>query len=128
MKTQVTHQHDGVVQGFTLVEVQISIAVIALMTAIAVPHVSRLSSRAQETKARTNAQNLISLAGAAAATGVVFTDLDSTVTRLISPQGVAAVSAGLSGTHYSLGSLSIEEAREAKRHLHFVDGQLSIRP
>jgi prepilin-type N-terminal cleavage/methylation domain-containing protein len=116
------------IRGFTLVEVQISIAVIGLMAAIAVPHVSRISGQAQQAKERANAQNLMSVAVAASAAGVVFTDLDSAVIQLTSAEGVVVNDGAFAGARYRLTSLSGAEAEEAKRYLRFADGQVILSP
>jgi len=114
--------------AFSLVEVQISVAVIALITAIAVPHVCRITGQAQTAKEKANAQHISAVAAAAAAAGVVFTDLDSAVMQLTSGDGAVASSGQFAGVRYRMGSLSSAEAEGAKRHLQFTDGQMTVIP
>lgn len=115
-------------QAFTLVELQIVIAVIALMAAIAVPQVCRITNQAQVAKERANAQYVCSAGAAAAAAGVTFTDLDSAVAALTSREGAVVTAGGMTETRYQLTSLSAGEVAGAKRHLRFSDGQLTVAP
>ena len=113
--------------AFTLVELQIVIAVIALMAAIAIPQVVRISRQAQEAKDRANAQHVCSVAAAAAA-GAVFTDVESAVSQLTSDGGALVATGAFAGSRYRLTSLSATELEAAKRHLQFGGGQLTVIP
>ena len=114
--------------AFTLVELQIVIAVIALMAAIAIPQVVRISRQAQEAKDRANAQHVCSVAAAAAAAGAVFTDVESAVSQLTSDGGALVATGAFAGSRYRLTSLSATELEAAKRHLQFGGGQLTVIP
>jgi len=111
-----------------LVEVQIVVAVIALMAAIAVPQVVRITGQAQAAKDRANAQHVSSVAAAAAAAGAVFTDVDSAVSQLTSEGGALVATGAFAGSRYRLTSLSAAELEGAKRHLQFGGGQLTVVP
>jgi prepilin-type N-terminal cleavage/methylation domain-containing protein len=115
-------------RAFTLVELQIAIAVIALMAAIAVPQVCRITNQAQAAKERANAQNVCSAAAAASAAGVMFTDLDSAVSALTSREGSVVAAGAVLEARYNLSSLTAGEVAGAKRHLRFSDGQLTVAP
>jgi prepilin-type N-terminal cleavage/methylation domain-containing protein len=128
MKFSENSQKHGFNQGFSLIEVQIAVAVIAVITAIAVPQVCRINDRAQAAKDKANAQHVSAVAAAATAAGVVFRDLDSAVAQLTGAEG-AVISEGIfAGGRYRLTSLSSTEVEGAKRHLRFANGQLTVVP
>lgn len=104
------------------------VAVMAIMAAVAVPHVCRITGQARESKERVNAQRVSSAAVAASAAGVVFTDLDSAVARLTQSGGVLVEGGVYDGARYAVASLSVAEVEAAKRHLRFTDGQLTVIP
>ena len=93
-------------QGFSLVELQIAVAVIAVMAAIAVPQVCQINDQAQEAKDKANAQHVAAVAAAAAAAGVVFRDLDSAIAQLTSEQGAVIAEGVFAGGRYRIASLS----------------------
>lgn len=128
MKTHHLRETVPAQRAFTLVELQIAIAVIALMAAIAVPQVCRITNQAQAAKERANAQNVCSAAAAASAAGVLFTDLDSAVSALTSREGSVVAAGAVLEARYNLSSLSAGEVEGAKRHLRFSDGQLTVAP
>lgn len=105
-----------------------AVAVTAIMAAVAVPHVCRITEQARESKERANAQRVSSAAVAASAAGVVFTDLDSAVARLTQAGGVLVEGGVYDGARYAVASLSAGEVEAAKRHLRFADGQLTVIP
>jgi prepilin-type N-terminal cleavage/methylation domain-containing protein len=123
-----TSQPARVDEGFTLVEVQIVVAVIALMAAIAVPQVCLITGQARTAKELANAQHLSTVAAAAAAAGVVFTELESAVTELTTTEGAVVRTGTYAGTRYRLTSLSVDEVEGAKQHLRFANGQLTVVP
>ena len=113
-------------RGFGLAEVQLFLAVVGLAGMVAAPRVLGLGERAEDAAARVRAQHLVVAATAAAAEGVVFTDLDSTVARLAQADGPLVVGGPVRGRPYQLRGLSEREATQAKRHLRFWNGQLSM--
>lgn len=128
MKALFTLQSIHGERGFTLVEVQIAVAVIALVAAIALPQVCRITDQAGRAKEKMNAQHLSTISAAAAAGGVVFTDLDSAVRQLTTAEGAVVAGGSLAGSRYRLTSLSPVEVENAKRHLLFANGQLTVVP
>ena len=115
-------------QGFSLVELQVAVAVMAVIAAITVPQVCRINDQARSAQDMANAQHVASVAAAAAAAGVVFRDLESAVAQLTSDDGAVISEGVFTGGRYRLTSLSPTEVEGAKRHLRFADGQLTVVP
>lgn len=63
-------------RGFSLVEMLVVIAVIGVITAIAVPSIGAISDKASTAKAKRNAQTICSLYGSARSVGVTFAATD----------------------------------------------------
>ena len=64
--------------GFSLVELLVVIAVIGLIAAIAIPQISKITDKAQTASDQRNAQNVVSIYGAALAAGATFTGTSAT--------------------------------------------------
>ena len=60
--------------GFSLVELLVVIAVIGMIAAIAIPQISKITDKAETASDQRNAQNVVSLYGAALAAGATFDD------------------------------------------------------
>lgn len=110
--------------GLSLIELQVAVAVIALLAAICVPQLPRLTEQARHAKGRQNAQSLALVLNAANAAGVEFSSLETALAEVGRPEGVASST----GTRYALSSLSTAELNEAKQYLSFSDGMFVYQP
>ncbi len=107
--------------GFSLAELLVAVAVLGILTAIALPLVPKVTESATVVRDRHNAQNLASLAMAASVTGVSFADLDSAIAQLT--QGsVRFEGAGLAEAMAHVSNLTASEIQAAKHYLSFQGG------
>jgi prepilin-type N-terminal cleavage/methylation domain-containing protein len=109
--------------AFSLVEMLVVIAVIGILSAIAVLAFRSLGSEAANTKAMRNAQNLAAVGAAAQAAGFVYS-------RSTVGGAVRELTAGVTGTdsftgiRFAVPNLSRSEIRAASGYLQFLDGAL----
>ena len=80
--------------GFSLVEMLVVIAIIGIITAIAIPNISNLNESAREAAAKRNAQTVASIMNAAIAAGASHTFSGSTSAADV----IDAAEAGISPT------------------------------
>lgn len=109
------------VSAFSLVEMLLVIAVIGVISAIAIPTVSRINESADDAKARVNARNVQSLSEALAAFGVAHVIPDSmggaeATTRLLR-EGVVLTEGPMAGTSFVLPGVSDEEVEKIGKYL-----------
>lgn len=128
MHTHILNRRTPPGYAFSLVEVQVAIAVMAIMAAIAVPHVCRISDQARTSKERANARNVNTTAAAATTAGRVFSDLDTAVEQLTQDGGVVVVGGPYAGNRYGVSLSSLSEAEAVKQHLRFESGHLTLVP
>ncbi len=103
--------------GFSLVEMLVVIAVIGIIAAIAVPTIGNITSQANTSKAKRNAQNLASVCASAVAAGAsVGTSEDAIVTNLTSATGVNGAD-DFVGVYFRVPNLATAEANAAKAYL-----------
>ncbi len=110
--------------GFSLVEMLITIAVIGVIAAIAVPSISSVRKNAQASKDKRNAQELASIFEAASAAGVNFSGGDEHAVVASIAAGVIADEGLMKGSYYGLKGLTEAERYRAVKYLDFKDGIL----
>ncbi len=112
--------------GFSLVELLVTIAVIAVIAAIAIPNIANVVQAADSTKTRRNAQTLAATYNAAVAAGLptnAATDL---------PNAVALIRQGtnleVGGTfqYYAVDGLSDVESSNASSLLLLTNGAIRL--
>lgn len=102
--------------GFSLVEMLVVIAVIAIVTGIAIPNLAGLSSRANFAKDERHAQEIASLAAAARAAGA--TNQWSTVDALIDDlENSVTVNVGTNVIEFRIALLAAEDRSNVAQYL-----------
>ena len=104
----------------------ITVGVIGLVTAIAIPQVGFMQGSANTATAKRNAQTLASIYADGEAAGIVWNNPAAT-----KAQAVAAVLAGdtaTNGTNFSVDGLSTDATTKAKPFLIYANGRLSFEP
>ena len=78
-------------KGFSLVELLVVIAVIGVIAAIAIPAMSGIFGKADATKSKRNAQNIVGTFNAARAAGnvTVYANTAAAITAITSTTGIA---------------------------------------
>jgi type IV pilus assembly protein PilA len=116
------------IQGFSLVELLVVIAVIGILAAIVIPALLSDASEAKAATARRNAQTIATTAQMALSSG------DTTVKN--SPTMEAAIAKLADGVRgqgalhdcvFNISRLGVDEISSAKPYLQFTDGVLSLR-
>ena len=102
--------------GFSLVEMLVVIAVIAIVTGIAIPNLAGLSSRANFAKDERHAQEIASLAAAARAAGA--TNQWSTVDAVIDDlENSVTVKVGTNVIEFRIALLAAEDRTNVAQYL-----------
>ncbi|MDG2124841.1 MAG: type II secretion system protein [Verrucomicrobiales bacterium] len=114
--------------AFSLVEMLIVIAVIGVVTAIAVPTIGRINDAAKEARDMRNAQNLASVCANAQASGLNFVgdDVPATVTAIVTG-GLVDDLGSLDGTFFGVPSMSAADQAASASYLEIRSGILVYR-
>lgn len=111
-------------QGFSTVGVQVAVAILALLSALAVPNLERKRDTPEAAKGRQDAQSILVAANEASAAGVVFLNLEAAVKAMTSDRGVSPAKGPFAHHNYRGPKLSPDEVKMAMNYLEFVDGTL----
>ena len=115
--------------GFSLVEVLTTVALIGILTAIAIIAVSNLNDVITDTHDQRNAQEFVVVCTSATTAGVNFAssgDLDTTLNAIVT--GATPTDGVFKGRTFMLPGLSSQDVTNAKHYLVLLDGQLTYHP
>ena len=124
MKFELTHRRRRFTQsGFSLIEMLIVIAVVAIIAGIGLQSISLTHDKADEAKARANAQKIATIGASAQVAGFdyVSTSKDGAVAELVTGVWGTGV---MSDMHFKVGTLDATEMGQAMVFLDFVDSRL----
>jgi prepilin-type N-terminal cleavage/methylation domain-containing protein len=107
--------------GFSLVEMLVVIAVIGIIAAIAVPTIGNITSQANSSKAKRNAQSLASVCASAVAAGATFesTSVADIVDDLVDSGVFGSADSGFDTTLFKVPNVSEIEKTNAAQHLSY---------
>lgn len=113
--------------GFSIVEMLVVIAIIGVVSAIAIPLISDFTEQAEDIKAKRNAQNLVTSYASALAAGHNFADGETEVAAIV--QNVATgvtlqLSQGTEDVFIGLPSLGAVQQAEVVPFLEIFNGRL----
>ena len=115
-------------RALSLVELLVMIAVIAVITAIAIPMLTNVFQRSQDSAARRNAQAIAGVASSASAAGstaiAAAVDKEAAVTLLT--EGITGE--GQFAENVFMVNLKAEERERTMKYLVFQDGTLEFNP
>ena len=116
--------------AFSLTEVLSVVGIIGILSALAIPNVSRVNDSAKEATAKRNAQNLASVCISAQSAGLKFIpenrDLATTVSNIVAGGHVSGGT--FDGSYFGLPSISPSEQESAMRFLIIRHGSIVYNP
>ena len=116
-------------QGFTLVEMLTTIAILAVLTSIALPSMTSINQNSVDTRDRRNAQELAAMCSTAQAAGVDFVvpgDIEKTIENIV--KGGKPVDGAFAGRFFGIQGMAPKDQEASKRYLELVNGILSFKP
>ncbi len=118
--------------AFSLIELLIVVAIIGILTAVSAPLISGLHESANDSRDRSNAQNIATVSAAVAALGVIHVFPESlggkeASVRLLR-EGVTVTSGPFAGQRFMIKALTDEEIRQAVQYLEVMSegGELRL--
>jgi prepilin-type N-terminal cleavage/methylation domain-containing protein len=115
-------------QGFSLLELLMTVAIIAVMTALILPSLGGNRENFTSIKTKRNAQQLVTEFAVARAAGIDFSvpgDLDATLANL--QAGAVATTGVFAGRQFGIRGMSTEEIGYSKAFLEVRSGVLVIK-
>jgi Tfp pilus assembly protein FimT len=106
-----------------------TIAILAVLTSIALPSMSSINQNSVDTRDRRNAQELAAICSTAQAAGVDFVvtgDLDKTIENVV--KGGKPLDGAFAGKFFGVQGMAPKDQNSAKRYLELVNGTLSFKP
>ncbi|MGY8644404.1 MAG: type II secretion system protein [Verrucomicrobiales bacterium] len=116
--------------AFSLVEMLVVIAVIGVITAIAVPQIANINSKARAGKDRRNAQNIASVVAAAQAAGHDFLVGNATPAAVVTAvvAGDSPTTGPFAGTLFGIQGMDPTDQTGALTYLKILNAQLVYDP
>jgi prepilin-type N-terminal cleavage/methylation domain-containing protein len=116
-------------RGFSLVEMLTTIAVLAVMTSIALISMGQINKNSEETRDRRNAQELAAICAVAQAAGLNFVvsgNLEKTIENIVA--GGTPADGAFAGKFFGLKGLQPADQITASKYLELADGTLNYKP
>lgn len=121
----------GRLESFTLVEVLITVAILGILGALALPAVSRVAEAGAKAKAQRNAQTIAAVSSALASTGEAHVLPESLggalATAMILREGVVVSQGAFSGQLFTIGGMNDEELERAVDYLKIIYDLAEVR-
>lgn len=111
-------------RGFSLVEMLTTISVIGILSAAALPSVSRINQASEQATQKRNAQNLAAVCASAQAAGLNFVTNDFDQTLVAVAEGGEVVGGVFDGSYFGVPGLSEQAISEAAQFLELRNGSL----
>ena len=124
-----SHTRKKKIQGFSLVEMLTTIAVLGVLTSIALLSMSSINQNSLDTRDRRNAQELAMICNTAQAAGVDFVvdgDLEATIKNVVA--GGSPTDGAFQGRFFGLKGMAPSDQENAKRFLELNNRLLSYKP
>ncbi len=115
-------------RGFSLVEMLITIAVIAIIAGISVPMMSKVFTNSQDSAARRNAQTIAGVASSAVAAGSTAINDAADKNAAVELLTTGINGAGQFAENVFVINLDEDSRDQTLKYLEFKDGQLAFDP